>query len=257
MIDPVAFTIGPFAVRWYGISYLVGLFVGILILQWLNKKKKVFKNDDQIFDFAFWLFILGVLIGGRLGYVGFYNLPYYIDNPGKIIAAWEGGMSFHGGLIGSLLVCYFYFKKHKINFIDAADLVVIPGALALTFTRLANFVNLELYGRVIENPSLQWMGVDFGDGMLRYPSQIFQSLSALILFFILLYLFLKNVKRGTLVLTYFILHGAARFLIEFIREPDSHLGFVLGNLTMGQLLALAQVILGGLLLVWLRDRRAA
>lgn len=244
MIDPVAFSIGPVAVHWYGISYLVGLGVGILILMKLNQKRPAFKNNDQIVDFAFWMFLLGVLLGGRLGYILFYNLPYYLENPSHIIRVWEGGMSFHGGLIGSLLVAIAYFKKHNISFLKAADLAVIPGALALTFTRLANFVNRELVGRPIENPSHQWLGVDFGDGILRYPSQIFQSIEALLLFLVLLLIFTRKPKTGVIFFSYFVFNGAFRVFSEFFREPDPQVGYLALHLTMGQYLSLAVMLLG-------------
>lgn len=244
MIDPVALRIGPLAVHWYGISYLVGLGVGILILMKLNQKRPAFKNNDQIVDFAFWMFLLGVLLGGRVGYILFYNLPYYLENPSHIIRVWEGGMSFHGGLIGSLLVAMAYFKKHKISFFKAADIVVIPGALALTFTRLANFVNRELVGRPIENPSHEWLGVNFGDGMLRYPSQLFQSAEALLLFAVLLFIFIRKPKTGVLFFSYFVFNGAFRVFSEFFREPDPQVGYLLFHLTMGQILSLAVMFAG-------------
>jgi len=253
--SPIAFSMGSFTVRWYGISYLIGLLVGVWILITLNKKKTVFKNTDQIFDYAFWMFFVGVIIGGRLGYVLFYNLHYYFQNPAKIFAIWDGGMSFHGGLIGLILVSYFFLKKHKINFVDAADIIVIPGALALTFTRLANFVNRELYGRVIENINFKWLGVNFGDGLLRYPSQLFQSASAIILFLILWYIFTKKPKRGILLFSYLVFHGLFRFILEFWREPDSQLGFVLGPFTMGQILGFIVFVTGIIGLLWIGFRR--
>lgn len=237
MIDPIALKIGPLQIHWYGVAYVVGLAVGIWILNKLNKKQKAFKDLNQIFDFAFWLFIAGVILGGRLGYILFYNLSYYIAHPTKIWAIWEGGMSFHGGLILSAIVAYIYCKKKKIDFIKAADLVVIPGALALMFTRLANFINGELIGRVIENPYCKWLGVDFGDGLMRYPSQLFQSVSSLILFLILFLIFRTKPKKGILLFSYLALYGLFRFITEFYREPDSQIGFILKYFTMGQILS--------------------
>jgi phosphatidylglycerol:prolipoprotein diacylglycerol transferase len=243
-MDPIAFSIGPISVHWYGISYAVALVLGIWILIHLNKKRKVFKDNNQIYDLAFWLFLFGVIIGGRLGYVIFYNFPYYSVNPLKIFAIWEGGMSFHGGLIGMAIVAYYFCKKHKIRFLDIADLAVIPGALALTFTRIANFINGELIGRVIENPICMWLGVDAGDGLLRYPSQIFQSISALLLAVILFLIFLKKPKRGTLLFIYLALYGLFRFITEFYRAPDSQIGFILNYFTLGQLFSFV-MLLGG------------
>ncbi len=251
MIDPVAFKIGPLSVHWYGISYAVGLAIGIWILTLLNKKRKVFKDNGQIFDFAFWIFLIGVMLGGRLGYVLFYNLSYYIGHPAKIPAIWDGGMSFHGGLIASLIVGWFFCKKYKIKFLDLADLAVIPVALALTFTRIANFINQELIGRPIENSNFDWLGVDFGDGILRYPSQLFQSASALILFLILLLIFTKKPKRGTLLFSYLMLYGLFRTALEFWRMPDPQIGFIWQYFTLGQLFSFMMfaIGLGGLLLI--------
>lgn len=237
MIDPIAFSIGPLAVHWYGISYGVGLLVGIFILTKLNKKRPVFKDSGQIFDFAFWVFLLGVIVGGRLGYALFYNLGYFLENPLKIVSIWDGGMSFHGGLIASVIVGYFFCKKNKIRFLDLADLVVIPGALALTFTRIANFINRELVGRVIESPNWEWLGVDFGDGILRYPSQLFQSASALLLFLVLIFIFTKKPRRGVLFFSYLTFYGLFRIITEFWRAPDSHIGFLFSYITLGQLLS--------------------
>lgn len=252
MINPVALQLGPISIHWYGIAYIVALGIGVWILGRLNKKQKVFKNNEQIFDFAFWIFMIGVLLGGRLGYVFFYNFPYYIQNPAKIIAIWEGGMSFHGGLIGTFIVALIYCKKHKIDFIKMADIAVIPGALALMFTRIANFINGELYGRVIENANWQWLGVDFGDGLLRYPSQLFQSFSALLLFVILLIIFSLKAKKGTLIFNYLIFYGLFRFITEFYREPDAQIGFILKYLTLGQLFSLAMLTAGIIGIVYCR-----
>ena len=244
MIDPIAFKIGPLAIHWYGISYAVGLIVGIWILSLLNKKRGVFKDFNQILDFAFLIFLAGVMIGGRLGYVLFYNFPYFMEHPAKIIAVWNGGMSFHGGLIGSTLIGYYFCKKHKIDFLSVADLVAIPGALALMFTRLANFVNKELVGRIIENPNFDWLGVDFGDGILRYPSQLFQSFNALLLFLILLFIFNKKPKKGVLLSAYIILYGLLRLIAEFWRAPDEQIGFIFKYLTLGQIFSIVMILIG-------------
>ena len=255
MINPVAFKIGPISIHWYGISYGIGLLLGIWITILLNKKRKAFRDDNQIYNLAFWMFLIGVILGGRLGYVIFYNLPYYALNPSKVFAIWEGGMSFHGGLIMSALVFYFFCKKHRINFFDAGDLAVIPGALALMFTRIANFINGELVGRAIENPNWKWMGVDFGDGILRYPSQLFQSASALILFLILLLIFRRKPKRGALVFSYIALYGLFRFIEEFWRAPDAQIGFIWKYFTLGQLFSIVMFITGALGLYFIRTGR--
>lgn len=245
MISPIAFSVGPLNIHWYGLTYAVSLLISLWILTIMNKKKRVFKDNNQIFDFLFWIFLLGVIVGGRLGYVIFYNFPYYISNPDKIIAVWEGGMSFHGGMLGSGLVSYFLAKKNKIKIISLLDMLVVPGALATAIPRIANFINRELYGRVIENESFKWMGVDFGDGMLRYPSQLFQSAEAIVLFLIMLFIYSKKPAKGVLLFSYLTLYGGIRFFIEFWRQPDPQIGFLFGFLTLGQLLSLVMLIAGG------------
>jgi phosphatidylglycerol:prolipoprotein diacylglycerol transferase len=252
MIDPIALHIGPLSIRWYGIAYLVGLGLGIWIITQLNKKRPVFKNNDQIFDLAFWLFLLGVVVGGRLGYVLFYDLPYFLQNPLKVFAIWEGGMSFHGGLIGSVLVGIWFCRKHKIDFLSAADLIVIPGALAQGIGRLGNFVNRELLGRPILDHHWDFLGIDFGDGILRYPSQLFQCAEGILTFLILLLLFSKHPKKGTILFSYLILNGFFRFLSEFYRTPDSQIGYLFGFLTLGQIFGLAVLLVGLLGLFWPR-----
>ena len=250
MIDPIALKIGPLSIHWYGIAYLVGLGLGYWILTRLNRSKKVFKNNDQILDLLFWIFLVGVIVGGRLGYVLFYDLPFFLQNPLKTFAIWEGGMSFHGGLIGSALVATWFCRKQKIDLLSAADLIVIPGALAQGIGRLGNFVNRELVGRSIENPRWDFLGVDFGDGILRYPSQLFQSAEGILTFLILLFLFSRHPKKGSILFTYLILNGLLRILSEFYRSPDPQIGYLFGFLTLGQILGFAVLILGAVGLAW-------
>ncbi len=254
MIDPVAFHIGPLSIRWYGISYAVALGLGMWIF-WKLNKKKVLKKADQMYDLAFWIFLVGVILGGRLGYILFYNLPYYIQNPMKVFAVWEGGMSFHGGLITTLAVGYWYCRKNKVDFLKAADLAAIPGALALFFTRIANFINGELYGRVILNEKWKWLGVRFGDGALRYPSQLFQAADSLTLFLILLFLYTRKPKRGVLFFSYIALYGFFRIIMEFWRAPDPQVGFIWHYFTLGQILSLLMFLTGAVGLWAMRKER--
>lgn len=254
MIDPIAFSVGPISVHWYGILYGVSLLLGVWILTQLNKKRPVLKGSNQIFDLAIWVFLLGVIIGGRLGYILFYNLPYYLNNPAKALAIWEGGMSFHGGLLASLFVGYFYCKKHRINYLALADLAAIPAALAQGIGRIGNFINAELVGRPVQSKAWNFLGVDFGDGVLRFPSQLFQSLSLLILFLILLFLFTRTSKKGMIFFSYLVLSGLFRFVTEFWREPDSQIGFIFKTLTLGQLLSILIGAFGIAGLVLIRKR---
>lgn len=254
MIDPVAFSIGPLAVRWYGLAYAASLLISIWILTILNKKRPVFKDNNQIFDFLFWIFLVGVLLGGRLGYVLFYNLPYYASNLSKVIAVWEGGMSFHGGMIGSVIVAYILAKKHKLDMIALMDMLVVPGALATALPRIANFINQELYGRVIESPQWEWLGMDFGDGLLRFPSQLFQSAGAVVLFLIMLTIWSKKPKKGVLLFSYFAFYGLIRIILELWRQPDSQIGFLLGGVTMGQILSFLMLVVGVVGFIALKKR---
>lgn len=236
MIDPIALHIGPLSIRWYGILYLVGLSLGYWILAQLNQRKPVFKNKDQILDLLFWIFLLGVIVGGRIGYALFYDLPFFLQNPLKIFALWEGGMSFHGGLIGSSLAGAWFCRKHKIDFLSAADLIVIPGALAQGIGRIGNFINRELVGRPIVDSRWNFIGMDSGDGILRYPSQLFQAAEGVLTFLILLALFSRHPKKGTLFSVYLILNGLFRILSENFRTPDEQIGFLFGFVTLGQIL---------------------
>ena len=246
MIDPIAFHIGPLAVHWYGISYALGLFFVSYSLVLLNEKRPVFKNNEQIFDLMFWAFLVGVIPGGRIGYILFYNLPYYLSNPAKLLAVWEGGMSFHGGLIGVLLVGYFYCKKHKIDWLKAADLTVIPMGIPIMLTRLANFVNGELYGREVNNEALkQLVGMDFGDGVMRHPSQLYESMAGFVIFLTLVLVFIKyKPKRGVLFFCFLALYGLLRTLIEFVRAPDAQIGFILNYFTLGQIFSFLMLCIG-------------
>jgi len=244
MIDPIAFSIGPISVHWYGLAYAGGLLISILILTTLNKKRPLFKDNNEIFDFLFWIFLVGVLLGGRLGYIIFYNLPYYLQNPAKIIAIWEGGMSFHGGMLASVAVAYYLAKKKGYDIIKMMDMMAVPAAFATALPRIANFINRELYGRVIENSSWEWIGVDFGDGLLRFPSQLFQSAGAVVLFLILLLIWSKKPAKGVTMFSYFALYGLIRVILEFWRQPDIQVGFLIGWLTMGQLLSFGMLVAG-------------
>jgi len=254
MIDPIALQLGPLAIRWYGIAYALSLMISLGLLILLNKKRPVFKNNQQILDFVFWIFLIGVLLGGRLGYVLFYNLPYYIEHPAKIIAIWEGGMSFHGGVLASAMVALYLAKKYKLELLSLLDLIAVPTALTTALPRIANFINRELYGRVIESENWKWLAIDFGDGLLRFPSQLFQSAGAVLLFFILLYIYSRKPKKGMVVMSYLVFYGLIRFTLEFWRQPDAQIGFLFKYFSLGQLLSLLMTLIGMVGLIWLNRR---
>lgn len=252
MLDPVAFSIGPFSVRWYGLAYIAGFICAFAMMFHLAKRWKVRIDEDAFFTLMFAV-MFGVILGGRLGYVLFYGDGFYLQHPEKIIAINEGGMSFHGGLIGVVLGAFIAARITKIPFLTLADMGCVGAAIGLFFGRCANFVNGELWGAPTDVP---W-GVIFGGAagtMPRHPSQLYEALLEGLLMFVLLYaLARKNPPRprGTLFGTFLTLYGIARFAIEFIREPDAQLGYLWGGwLTMGQVLSTPLIIAGVALLVY-------
>jgi len=250
-IDPVIFhIIGPIALRWYGLAYILGIIFSIWFISKLSKKslsliinKKI--ADDMIFHSA-----IGIIIGGRIGYVLFYDIAYYINHPIDIIKIWEGGMSFHGGFIGLLISLYLLCKKHKIVFLELTDLISCTAPIGLFFGRIANFINGELIGRTTEVP---W-GMIFPnvDNLVRHPSQLYEAFLEGILLFIIMSFLRKTIsseKEGTLSAYFLILYGILRSIAELFREPDQHIGFIAKYLTLGQVLCLP-FILAGLLLIY-------
>lgn len=201
----------------------------------------------QIQDFFFWG-ILGVLVGGRLGYVLIYSLDYHLQNPMKLFAVWEGGMSFHGGLALTMLIAAWYVHKHKVSYLELGDVSVIGGAIGLFFSRIGNFINGELYGRVTESA----LGMVFPTGgpLPRHPSQLYESLGEGLFCFLVLWFLKDRLRKGQLLFLYLFLYGAARFVIEFFREPDVQMGYYLGWMTMGQILCSIMMAVGGAGLVW-------
>lgn len=251
-IDPVIVRIGPLAVRWYGMMYLLGFTSSYLLVRYQTKKTGLNFGRDFV-DSLYSYLILGLLIGARLGYVVFYDLPEYIGNPLEIFALWHGGMSFHGGLIGSVVAGIFFCKKTKIDFWQVADLVIVTAPIGLGFGRLGNFINGELYGRVTDVP---WAMVFPSGGPLpRHPSQLYEFfLEGVILFTVLWILKNKGFRTGVLSSFFLILYGIFRFAVEFFREPDVQLGYIFGPFTMGQLLS-SSMIGAGMVILFLRRNR--
>lgn len=252
MLDPVAFSVGPLSVRWYGLAYVAGFICAFLVLANLAKRWKVRVDEDAFFTVVFAV-ILGVILGGRLGYVLFYGDGYYLAHPEKILAFNEGGMSFHGGLAGVLIGGVIAAKITKIPFLTLADMGCVGAAIGLFFGRCANFVNGELWGAPTDLP---W-GVVFGGAageVARHPSQLYEALLEGVVIFIVLFALSRKkppLPRGTHFGLFLIMYGTFRFLIEFIREPDVQLGYLWGGwLTMGQLLSLPLVLAGVAILVY-------
>lgn len=245
-IDPVIFRIGPFEVRWYGVMYLIGFVVSYLLVRYQIKKKRLPLGKELVESLYSYL-IIGLLVGARLGYVLFYNFSYYIGHPLEIFAVWHGGMSFHGGLIGSVLAGYLFCRRSRLDFWQTADLIIVTAPIGLGLGRLANFINGELYGRVADLP---WAMVFPGAGPLpRHPSQLYELFMEGIALFIILWTAKDRVRRtGTLTALFLIFYGLFRFVVEFFREPDPQLGLIFGIVTMGQLLSAAMMLAGAALL---------
>ncbi len=255
-IDPVIIQVGPVAVRWYGMMYLLGFVGGYLVMTRIARKRQFPITPEAISDLLFYG-VLGVVLGGRLGYTLFYNFPYYSRHPLEIFAVWEGGMSFHGGTLGVMAALVVFCVRKQLPFLLVGDLVVAAVPVGLGLGRIGNFINGELWGRVTELP---WGMVFPGAGPLpRHPSQLYEAvLEGLLLFVVIYLLHMKNARRGVPAFSFLLGYGALRFLVEFVRQPDSHLGFLWGGATMGQLLSLPMIMVGlaGLIFVLRRDGHA-
>ena len=245
-INPIFLDIGFLQIRYYGLMYLAGLLLGYIFLHYFSKNDKSFPlKKEEIQDFIFWVF-LGVIIGGRLGMVLFYNPLFYLTHPIEIIAIWKGGMSFHGGLLGVAIVSLLYCKSKKINPLVLADYLVIPASIGLMFGRIGNFLNGELWGRISNLPFCidysQNKYIHFPPDGCRHPSQIYEALENLITFFMLMFAYKTwhQRKPGTLFFLFLILYGTLRSLVELVREPS----WVYLNITAGQWLSLPLILIG-------------
>src|SRR5688572_3132787 len=252
-ISPVFLELGPIQLRWYGLMYMISFIVGYLVLKRLVKRKKLSMTTDDLYDLLFFL-ILGVMVGGRIGYVLFYDLGSYIQRPIEILYIWQGGMSFHGGLVGVVLATLFLCWRRGWNFWATADLVCAGAPIGLGLVRLGNFINGELYGRETTVP---W-GMIFpaGGEVVRHPSQLYEALlEGLVLFLIVQWLYRKDLYPGTVTWAFIGCYGLFRFLVEFVREPDAHIGFDLGPFTRGQLLTLPMLAVGLAMMIIVARRR--
>ena len=245
-IDPVALQIGPLEIRWYGLSWLLA-FMSIYILA---KKKLAIINDQQLSDLMFYG-LLGAIVGGRSGYMLFYGIDALIQNPLSLFYIWQGGLSFHGGFLGVLVSIYFLTKSWNIGFFTITDFISPFVPIGLGFVRIGNFLNSELLGR----PTDAYWGVVFPSdplGLIRHPSQIYQAFSEGLVLSVILFWFSKSSKpRGVISSLFLIGYGVIRFITEFFREPDVHIGFDLLNLiTRGQILSIPMVILGVIMMYY-------
>lgn len=251
-IDPIAIELGPFAIRWYAIAYIAGLMLGWRYVKWLISKPPHAMREADVDDFLVWA-TLGVVLGGRLGYVMFYKPAYYLSHPGEIFMLWHGGMAFHGGALGVILAIILFARRRGLNLFAIGDVVCCAVPIGLFFGRIANFINGELFGRVA--PDVPWAMIFPGGGPdPRHPSQLYQAgLEGLVLFTVLYLLWRqRDVRdhRGTLAGVFLMGYGIARIIGEFFRQPDAHLGFLIGGATMGQLLSVPLIAAGAGVIWW-------
>mgnify|MGYP006086293553 CR=1 FL=1 len=249
--DPVALEIFSLEIRWYSLAYIAGILLG-----WAYCKKKLIKDKIlfNIFDDFITYLIVGVILGGRLGYIIFYNLGYYLQNPIEILMIWNGGMSFHGGLIGVILAAIMFARQNNLNHFIFLDLVSLAAPIGIFFGRISNFINSELIGRATNLPwSVEFILID---KVKRHPSQIYEAFfEGIVLFLLLGYLSKKSYlkKPGLISALFLIFYSLFRFLTEFFRAPDPHIGYIALNLTLGQLMSVAFLFFGIILFFYKKN----
>ena len=247
-INPVAIDLGAIKIHWYGLMYLFGFLAALLIG---NQRAKLASNDwnkDQVSDVIFYCAI-GVIAGGRIGYILFYNFGIFLDNPLIIIRIWEGGMSFHGGMLGVFTALYVFSRKTNRTFFQVSDFIAPMVPLGLGFGRLGNFINQELWGRPVDT-MIPW-AMDYGDLVARHPSSLYQALTEGLLLFLILFIYSRK-PRPTMAVSgaFMMCYGSFRFITEFYRTPDAHLGFVMFDwMTKGQQLSIPMILFGLVILI--------
>lgn len=253
--NPVAVALGPLEIRWYALSYIFGLIIGILYAYYLEKNLNHFTNTKhkrKFFEDYLTSLAIAIILGGRIGYILFYNLPYYLDNPIKIFYVWEGGMSFHGALIACIITIFIFAKFRNFNPLILGDLTAAAAPIGIFFGRIANFVNQELPGRVTNMP---WGVIFNNDTVPRHPSELYEALlEGLVLFFILLFAFkgLKLYKKpGLIGALFLVFYGFFRAFIEFFREPDQQIGYIFNYFTLGQLFSVLMLLFGILMFCYI------
>jgi phosphatidylglycerol:prolipoprotein diacylglycerol transferase len=253
-IDPVFLSIGPLQFRWYGLMYVLSFIATYFIIRSEAARKNLPLTKDDVADLVFYG-AMGVVLGGRTGYILFYNLGFYLANPLKLFAVWEGGMSFHGGFLGVMLAFSLYARRKKIPFLSLIDMAAQCGPVGLGLGRIGNFINGELYGRATDVP---W-GIIFpgSNGVPRHPSQLYEAfLEGFVLFFIVRFVSKRTSVNGVTTCIAIAGYGLFRFIVEFFRQPDAQLGLFFELFSMGQLLSLPMFI-GGISVALLLSRRKA
>jgi len=256
-IDPVAVALGPVEIHWYGLAYVVGIGLGWWLLARRADSPGSTWTRDDVGDVVFYA-ALGAVLGGRVGYALFYNLAEYLRDPAALLRVWQGGMSFHGGVLGFILALVVYSRRRARPFFAVADHVVPVVPIGLFFGRIANFVNQELWGAPSTLPWAVLFTTPAAGGVPRHPSQLYEAaLEGLVLFALLNLVARAKPAHGTLAGLFLLGYGVFRFGVEFVREPDAHIGYLLGTgwLTMGHLLSLPMVVAGCVILLLARARR--
>ena len=255
-IDPVLVAIGPLAIRWYAIAYIAGILLGWRFVLFLIDRGNSAMTRKDADDFVVWA-TFGIILGGRLGYVLFYRPEFYLFNPLEIAFIWQGGMSFHGGLLGMVGAVILFCRKRNLGLFAVADLIALAGPIGLFFGRIANFINAELFGRTTDVP---WAVIFPNGGPIgRHPSQLYEAgLEGLVLLSVVCFLYFgttARVRPGLLTGVFVAGYAVARLFVELFREPDAHLGFLAGRITMGQVLSIP-LLLFGIFLIWRAVQRA-
>ena len=258
-IDPIALDLGSFQIHWYGLMYLLG-FLGFWLYGNLKAKNSPYWNKDLVSDFLFYG-ALGVILGGRLGYILFYDLAHYLEAPLDVLKVWQGGMAFHGGLIGVIVaIIWFAYKKMKVSVFVVADFIVPAVPIGLFFGRIGNFINGELWGKVATDPNsifaMKVYDPKLNEIVAKYPTQLLEAfLEGLVLMIILMVYSLKKRPLGAASGLFLMLYGLFRFYVEFYRVPDEQLGYLMWDwLTMGQILSLPMILIGAAMVFWAYHR---
>ncbi|MDQ7004947.1 MAG: prolipoprotein diacylglyceryl transferase [Ghiorsea sp.] len=257
-IDPVALQLGPIAIHWYGLMYVFAFMSAWKLVQIQLKEQNLWGKtvSSEKFENLFTFLILGVILGGRIWYVLFYNPSFYLENPIKVFYIWNGGMSFHGGFLGSVIAGWWYCSKNNLPYLKLLDNFAVVAPLGLAFGRIGNFINGELWGRVADPAQVPWaMIFPYAGDLPRHPSQLYEmALEGILLFLILWFTRKKAWKSGTRIAIFLLGYAAARIFCENFREPDAQLGFIFANITMGMLQSSAMIIAGIATLIWIQRK---